>query len=66
MHLSDVDTSAHDAVVWSMSQPDWTCDYGLAALPRTVLLLSSCDAKPGFPMADWTAKRLAQISGRIA
>jgi hypothetical protein len=47
-------------------QPDWTCDYGLAALPRIVLLLSACDAKPGFPMADWTAKRLAQISGRIA
>ncbi|HEX5254945.1 MAG TPA: hypothetical protein VFW69_13935 [Mycobacterium sp.] len=66
MHLSDVDTSSHTAVVWAMTQPGWTCDYGLAALPRTVLLLSACDAKPGFPMADWTSKRLAQISGRTA
>lgn len=66
MHLSDVDTSSHVAVVWTMTQPGWICDYGLAALPRAVLLLSACDAKPGFPMADWTAKRLAQISGRTA
>ncbi|OBF61248.1 hypothetical protein A5753_18605 [Mycobacterium sp. 852002-51971_SCH5477799-a] len=66
MHLSDVDTSSRTAVVWTMTQPGWICDYGLAALPRVVLLLSACDAKPGFPMADWTSKRLAQISGRTA
>lgn len=66
MHLGDVDTSSPTAVVWTMTQPGWTCDYGLAALPRMVLLLSACDAKPGFPMADWTSKRLAQISGRTA
>lgn len=66
MHLSDVDTSSHTAVVWTMTQPGWICDYGLAALPRVVLLLSACDAKHGFPMADWTSKRLAQISERTA
>jgi hypothetical protein len=66
IHLSDVDTSAHDAVVWTMTQPGWTCNYGLAALPRIVLLLSACDAQPGFPMADWASKRLAQIRGRTA
>jgi hypothetical protein len=66
MRLSDVDTSSHTAVVWTMRQPGWTCDYGLAALPQTVLLLSACDAKPGFPIADWTSKRVAQISGRTA
>ncbi|WP_269198744.1 hypothetical protein [Mycobacterium colombiense] len=26
----------------------------------------ACDAQPGFPMAAWTADRLAQISDRIA
>jgi hypothetical protein len=66
MHLSNVDTSSPTAVVWTMTQHGWTCDYGLAALPRAVLLLSACDDKPGFPMADWTSKRLAQISGRTA
>jgi hypothetical protein len=66
IHLSDVDTSARDAVVWVMTQPGWTCSYALAAVPKVALLLSACDAQPGFPMADWTAKRLAQISGRTA
>jgi hypothetical protein len=66
IHLSDVDTSAHDAVVWVMTQPGWTCSYALAAAPKVALLLSACDAQPGFPMAAWTAKRLAQISGRTA
>jgi hypothetical protein len=38
--------------------------YGdaLAAAPKVALLLSACGAQPGFPMADWAAKRLAQIS----
>lgn len=66
IHMSDVDTSAHDAVMWIMTQPGWTCSYGLAALPKVALLPSACDAQPGFPMTDWTAKRLAQISGRTA
>ena len=66
IHLSDVDTSARNAVVWIMTQPGWTCSYGLGALPRVAVLLSACDSTPGFPMRDWVAKRLAQIDGRTA
>lgn len=66
MQMTDISTSAPDAVVWVMSQPDWTCSYALAAVPTVALLVSACDAQPGFPIADWTAKRLAQISGRTA
>ncbi len=66
MHMSDVSTSAPDAVVWVMSQAEGTCSYALAALPKIALLLAACDTQPGFPMLDWTAKRLAQISGRTA
>ncbi len=59
--------STGDGVLtWTMSRPDWTCDYGLAALPRVAALLSACDAKPGFPMADWASKRRSQIQGRTA
>ena len=66
IQMTDVDTSARDAVVWVMTQPNRTCSYALAALPKVALLLSACDTQPGFPIADWTAKRLAQISGRTA
>lgn len=48
---------------WTMTRPDWTCDYGLAVLPRVAVMLSACDAQPGFPMADWAAKRRSQIAG---
>ena len=27
-------------------------------------MMSACDTKPGFPMADWAAKRRAQIKRR--
>jgi hypothetical protein len=66
MRLSFFGTTDDDVLVWTMTRPDWTCDYGLAVLPRVALMLSACDTKPGFPMKDWAAKRRAQIDRRIA
>jgi hypothetical protein len=64
MHLSHFGIPSDSVLVWTMTRPDWTCDYGLAVLPKTALLLSACDAKPGFPMADWASKRRAQLDSR--
>ncbi|OBA58983.1 hypothetical protein A5647_19260 [Mycobacterium sp. 1100029.7] len=64
MHLSHFGIPSDSALVWTMTRPDWTCDYGLVALPRIVLLMSACDAQPGFPMADWASKRRAQLDSR--
>jgi hypothetical protein len=66
MKLSFFATSSDGVLVWTMTRADWTCDFGLAAIPRVVLLMAACDTKPGFPMADWAAKRRAQISGGTA
>jgi hypothetical protein len=66
MRLSFFGTTDDDVLVWTMTRPDWTCDYGLAVLPRVALMLSACDTKPGFPMTDWAAKRRAQIDRRTA
>lgn len=66
MRLSFFGTTDDGVLVWTMTHPDWTCDYGLAVLPRVALMLSACDAKPGFPMKDWAAKRRAQIDRRTA
>ncbi|HUH72590.1 MAG TPA: hypothetical protein VLZ05_29360 [Mycobacterium sp.] len=66
MRLSFFGTPADGVLVWTMTRADWTCDYGLAALPGAALLLSACDTKPGFPMADWASKRRAQMDGRTA
>jgi hypothetical protein len=62
IHLSDANTSARDAVVWVMTQPGWTCSYALAAVLESGFVPIQRDAQPGFPMADWAAKRRAQIS----
>jgi hypothetical protein len=64
MRLSSFSTLSSGVLVWTMTRPDWNCDYGLVVVPRTALLLSACDAKPGFPMADWAAKRRAQLDSR--
>jgi hypothetical protein len=64
MRLSSFGTPSSGVLVWTMTRPDWTCDYGLVVVPRTTLLLSACDVKPGFPMADWAAKRRAQLDSR--
>jgi hypothetical protein len=66
MKLSFFATSSDGVLTWTMTRPDWTCDFGLAAIPRVVLLMAACDTKPGFPMADWAAKRRAQLSGGTA
>jgi hypothetical protein len=61
MRLSFFATPADGVLVWTMTRPDWTCDYGLAVIPRVALLISACDVKTGFPMADWTSKRKSQL-----
>ena len=66
MRLSFFGKSADGVLVWTMTRPDWTCDYGLAVLSRVVLMLSACDSKPGFPMTDWASKRRAQLDRRTA
>jgi hypothetical protein len=66
LRLSYFATAADGVLVWTMTAPEWTCDYGLAVIPQVALMLSACDAKPGFPMADWASKRRAQLSGQAA
>ncbi len=66
MKLSHYAAPAGGLLVWTMTRTDWTCDYGLAVVSLVVLLISACDATPGFPMADWAAKRKAQLDGRAA
>ena len=66
MRLSFFGTTDDGVLVWTMTRPDWTCDYGLAVVSRVALMLSACDAKPGFPMRDWASKRRAQIDRRTA
>jgi hypothetical protein len=61
MKLSYFAAPTNGVLVWTMTRPDWTCDYGLAVIPRVALLMSVCDAKPGFPMKDWATKRKAQL-----
>ncbi|EUA34627.1 putative lipolprH domain protein [Mycobacterium xenopi 3993] len=53
-------------LVWTMTRPDWTCDYGLAVVPRAALLLTLCDHESRFRMADWASTRREQILGRAA
>ena len=64
MRLSSFATMSDGVLVWTMTKPDWTCDYGLAVVPRVALVMAVCDVKPGFPMADWAAKRRAQLDSR--
>jgi predicted small secreted protein len=66
LRLSFFGTTDDGVLVWTMTRPDWTCDYGLAVLRRVALVLSACDTKRGFPMMDWASKRRAQIDRRIA
>ncbi|BAX92245.1 hypothetical protein [Mycobacterium shigaense] len=66
MRLSYFATPADGVLVWTMTRPEWTCDFGLAVVPRVVLMISACDSKSGFPMADWAAKRRAQLTSGTA
>jgi hypothetical protein len=61
MHLTQFAMAGDGVVVWTMSRPDWTCDYGLAVTPHAALMLSRCAAAPGFPMSDWANTRRQQI-----
>jgi hypothetical protein len=64
MRLGFFGTTADGVLVWTMTSAGWTCDYGLAVIPRVALMMSACDSRPGFPMTDWAAQRRAQIQGR--
>ena len=64
MRLSFFGTTSDGVLVWTMTRPDWTCEYGLAVIPRVVLVMSVCDSKAGFPMADWAARRRAQLQSK--
>lgn len=64
MRLGSFGTRGDDVLVWTMTRPDWTCDYGLAVLPQVALMMSACDTKPGFPMVDWALKRRDQLDRR--
>lgn len=66
MRVTEFDVPQDTVFHWAMGRPDWTCTYGLAALTRVVLLISACDSQPGFPMAEWAAKRKAQLDRRTA
>ena len=65
MRLSFFGTTDDGVLVWTMTRPEWTCNYGLAVVPRAALLMSLCDSKPGFPMGQWASKRKAQLD-RVA
>jgi hypothetical protein len=64
MKLSFFGTTGDGVLVSTMTHPDWTCNYGLAVVPRVALLMSLCDTKPGFPMSEWASKRKAQLDRR--
>lgn len=64
MQLSEFAIPEDGVLAWTMTHPNWTCSYGLAVVPQVALLISACDSAPGFPMAEWSAKRKAQIDAR--
>ncbi|OBJ49650.1 hypothetical protein [Mycobacterium asiaticum] len=64
MRVTGFDIPQDNVMTWSMGREDWTCSYGLAAVSRVVLMIAACDAKPDFPMAEWGAKRKAQLDRR--
>lgn len=64
MRLRYFATLSDGVLVWTMSNPRWTCDYGLAVVPHAVLVLSACGFKPDSPWRNgrrnggpnWTAR----------
>ena len=66
MHVTAFGAPQDDVMTWSMGRPDWTCSYGVAAVTKVAIVITACDAKPGFPMAEWAAKRKAQLDSRTA
>ncbi len=66
MQVTEFGSPQDDIMTWSMGRPDWTCSYGLIAETKAVLLITACNATPGFPMAEWAPIRKAQLSRRTA
>lgn len=64
MRVTEFGAPRDDVMTWSMGRPDWTCSYGVAAVPKVVLVIAACNSSPGFPMAEWAAKRKAQLNSR--
>jgi hypothetical protein len=66
MRLTQFGVAADGVLVWTMTRSDWTCDYGLAAIPRAALLLTLCDHESKVHLADWASTRREQLLGRGA
>ncbi|KZS70253.1 hypothetical protein A4G26_07005 [Mycobacterium kansasii] len=64
MRLNYFAIAADGVLVWTMSSPRWTCDYGLAVVSRAALVVSACDFQSGFPMAEWASQRRTQLDTR--
>lgn len=76
MRLRYFATLSDGVLVWTMSNPRWTCDYGLAVVPHAVLVLSACGSSPDSPWRNgrrnggpnWTARFNASphaLRGRV-
>jgi hypothetical protein len=58
---------ADGVLVWTMTGPVETCDYGLVAAPEATLLLVACDRESTpISMPEWASKRREQIMARTA
>jgi hypothetical protein len=66
MRLTQFGVAADGVLVWTMTRSDWTCDYGLAVIPRAALMLTLCDHEPKLRMAGWASTRREQLLGRAA
>jgi hypothetical protein len=67
MQLRKFSVPADGVLVWTMTGPVETCDYGLVAAPQATLLLVACDREATrISMPDWASKRREQIMARAA
>lgn len=66
MRLAEVTMPATGVLAWTMTRPDWTCNYGLAVTPQVTLVMSLCDRRPDFDMAGWASTRRQQIEHQSA
>jgi hypothetical protein len=66
MRLSLFAVPADGVLTWTMTSPQWICDYGLAVAPQATLLLVSCDPETRIDMTEWASERREQIMARAA
>jgi hypothetical protein len=66
MRLSLFAVPAVGVLTWTMTGPQWTCDYGLAVARQATLLLVACDPENRIDMAEWASRRREQIMARAA